>query len=138
MKKKFYCPVNGWDCPYWKNDGTCKMVDKGGIPLKNVMMPRSFGMKTMIILWKRIKSSSHLAPGSYFNAALAGLIGLMNNYAGGRAAGTRAEAAIPLSSTIWAFFLEPWLIWPHPMDSRNADRAAESASFLIWPHLVDS
>lgn len=21
--KKVYCPVNGWDCPYWKKDGTC-------------------------------------------------------------------------------------------------------------------
>lgn len=34
--KKFYCPVNGWgDCPYWrKKDGTCKMVDEGGDPVK--------------------------------------------------------------------------------------------------------
>jgi hypothetical protein len=22
---KIYCPVNGWDCPYWKEDGTCGM-----------------------------------------------------------------------------------------------------------------
>lgn len=21
--KKVYCPVNGWDCPYWQKDGTC-------------------------------------------------------------------------------------------------------------------
>ena len=28
--KKFYCPVNDWDCPYWKKDGTCKMVDGCG------------------------------------------------------------------------------------------------------------
>ena len=20
-----YCPVNGWDCPYWCYDGTCKL-----------------------------------------------------------------------------------------------------------------
>jgi hypothetical protein len=23
--KKVYCPVNGWDCPYWKKDGTCEI-----------------------------------------------------------------------------------------------------------------
>ena len=34
MKKKFYCPVNDWSCPYWKKDGTCKMVDKGDDPVK--------------------------------------------------------------------------------------------------------
>lgn len=22
---KIYCPVNGWDCPYWQKDGTCGM-----------------------------------------------------------------------------------------------------------------
>lgn len=32
--KKFYCPVNGWDCPYWKKDGTCAMVDDGDDPVK--------------------------------------------------------------------------------------------------------
>jgi len=32
--KKFYCPVNGWDCPYWKKDGTCGMVDEGYDPVK--------------------------------------------------------------------------------------------------------
>ena len=28
--KKFYCPVRGWDCPYWKKekDGTCAMVEE--------------------------------------------------------------------------------------------------------------
>jgi hypothetical protein len=26
---KFYCPVNGWDCPYWRKDGTCSMADDG-------------------------------------------------------------------------------------------------------------
>ena len=25
MPSKIYCPVNCWDCPYWKEDGTCKM-----------------------------------------------------------------------------------------------------------------
>ena len=35
MKKKkvFYCPVNAWDCPYWKDDGTCSMVDDGDDPV---------------------------------------------------------------------------------------------------------
>lgn len=32
-KKVFYCPVNGWDCPYWRKDGTCSMVDEGDNPL---------------------------------------------------------------------------------------------------------
>lgn len=32
-KKKFYCPVDGWDCPYWKEDGTCQMVDDGDDPV---------------------------------------------------------------------------------------------------------
>lgn len=32
--KKFYCPVNGWDCPYWKKDGTCAMVDESDDPVK--------------------------------------------------------------------------------------------------------
>ena len=27
--KVFYCPVNSWDCPYWKENGTCAMVDEG-------------------------------------------------------------------------------------------------------------
>lgn len=21
--EKIYCPVNGWDCPYWRKDGSC-------------------------------------------------------------------------------------------------------------------
>ena len=46
MKKKFYCPVNDWSCFYWKNDGTCKMVDEGD---KNVMTRRLFEMKITII-----------------------------------------------------------------------------------------
>ena len=32
--KKFYCPMNSWDCPYWKKDGTCAMVDEGDDPVK--------------------------------------------------------------------------------------------------------
>lgn len=33
MKKKvFYCPVNGWDCPYWEKGGTCLMVNDGDDP----------------------------------------------------------------------------------------------------------
>lgn len=31
--KKFFCPVNGWDCPYWKKDGSCSMVDDGDNPV---------------------------------------------------------------------------------------------------------
>lgn len=23
--KKVYCPVNGWDCPYWQKDGSCSL-----------------------------------------------------------------------------------------------------------------
>ena len=30
--KKFYCPENGWFCPYWKKDGSCSMVDEGMDP----------------------------------------------------------------------------------------------------------
>lgn len=34
LTKKFFCPVNGWDCPYWKkNDGSCSLVDEGCNPL---------------------------------------------------------------------------------------------------------
>ena len=28
LTKKFFCPVNGWDCPYWKEDGSCALVDE--------------------------------------------------------------------------------------------------------------
>lgn len=28
---KIYCPVNGWDCPYWQKDGSCKMLEKEGV-----------------------------------------------------------------------------------------------------------
>ncbi len=27
-KGKVFCPVNGWDCPYWKKDGSCSMIDE--------------------------------------------------------------------------------------------------------------
>ena len=33
LVKKFFCPVNGWDCPYWKKDGSCSMVDDGDNPV---------------------------------------------------------------------------------------------------------
>lgn len=33
LTKKFFCPVNGWDCPYWKEDGSCSMVDEGDNPV---------------------------------------------------------------------------------------------------------
>ena len=33
LVKKFFCPVNGWDCPYWKEDGSCSMVDDGDDPI---------------------------------------------------------------------------------------------------------
>ena len=23
----YYCPVNGWDCPYWRKDGTCELEE---------------------------------------------------------------------------------------------------------------
>lgn len=23
MEKTVYCPVNGWDCPYWRKGGVC-------------------------------------------------------------------------------------------------------------------
>ncbi len=33
MTKIFYCPVNGWDCPYFKEDNTCALVDEGDDPV---------------------------------------------------------------------------------------------------------
>lgn len=33
LTKKFFCPVNGWDCPYFKKDGSCSMVDDGDNPV---------------------------------------------------------------------------------------------------------
>ena len=32
--KKIYCPINGWDCPYWRKDGTCSMGEEEGVHLK--------------------------------------------------------------------------------------------------------
>lgn len=23
---KVFCPVNGWDCPYWEKDGSCSLT----------------------------------------------------------------------------------------------------------------
>lgn len=32
MKQEVYfCPVNGWDCPYWNKDGSCQMDEKTAI-----------------------------------------------------------------------------------------------------------
>lgn len=31
--KKFYCPANAWDCPYWKKDMTCALADEGCDPV---------------------------------------------------------------------------------------------------------
>ena len=31
--KAFYCPVNGWDCPYWNKNSTCSMVEEGIDPV---------------------------------------------------------------------------------------------------------
>lgn len=33
LTKKFFCPVNGWvECPYWKADCSCALVDEGEDP----------------------------------------------------------------------------------------------------------
>ena len=32
--KKFFCPVNGWTCPYWEKDGSCSMVNEGDNPIE--------------------------------------------------------------------------------------------------------
>ena len=34
LVKKFFCPVNGWDCPYFKEDRSCAMVDEGDNPVE--------------------------------------------------------------------------------------------------------
>ena len=34
LVKKFFCPVNGWDCPYWKKDNSCSMIDEGDNPIE--------------------------------------------------------------------------------------------------------
>lgn len=33
LTKKFFCPANEWDCPYWKEDGSCSMIDEELDPL---------------------------------------------------------------------------------------------------------
>ena len=33
MTKIFYCPVNGCDCPYFKEDNTCALVDESDDPI---------------------------------------------------------------------------------------------------------
>lgn len=27
LKPVHFCPVNGWDCPYWKDGGVCELDD---------------------------------------------------------------------------------------------------------------
>ena len=34
LTKKFFCPVNGWDCPYCKKDLSCALVDEGCDPVE--------------------------------------------------------------------------------------------------------
>ena len=34
LTKRFYCPSNAWDCPYWRKNGTCAMVDEGDDPVE--------------------------------------------------------------------------------------------------------
>lgn len=29
-KEVIYCPVNGWDCPFWRKDGSCHMMEDEG------------------------------------------------------------------------------------------------------------
>lgn len=74
-------------------------------------MPRSFGMKMMIILWKRIKSSSHFAPGSCFNAVLAGLTGLMNSYT--QVTGPLAPGPRPRSPILVPYGIFFWNLGPY-------------------------
>lgn len=33
--EKIYCPVNGWDCPYWRKNGTCSMKEEEGVHPKD-------------------------------------------------------------------------------------------------------
>lgn len=49
-KGKIYCPVNGWDCPYYK-----KVNAVLKIRWKNVMTLDIFGMQMMIIFVKMKK-----------------------------------------------------------------------------------
>lgn len=35
LVKRFFCVVNGWDCPYWEEERSfCTMVDNGDNPVK--------------------------------------------------------------------------------------------------------
>lgn len=29
--KEICCPVNGWGCPYWKENGACSMKEEEGV-----------------------------------------------------------------------------------------------------------
>ena len=43
LKKKFFCPVNGWNCPYCQDDeGSCHLVDKGYDPIGECDDARSY------------------------------------------------------------------------------------------------
>ena len=33
MKKIFYCPVDGYDCPYYNADNTCALTEMGDDPV---------------------------------------------------------------------------------------------------------
>lgn len=33
LTKKFFCPTAAFDCPYFKEDGSCSMVDDGDDPV---------------------------------------------------------------------------------------------------------
>ena len=33
LTKKFFCSANGYDCPYFKEDGSCAIVDEGDNPI---------------------------------------------------------------------------------------------------------
>lgn len=34
MKKIFYCPVNGYDCPYFREDNTCFLTEMHEDPVR--------------------------------------------------------------------------------------------------------
>lgn len=33
LVKRFFCPVNGWDCPYFEHGGACALVEQGCNPV---------------------------------------------------------------------------------------------------------
>lgn len=34
MKKIFYCPINGWDCPCFREDNTCFLTEMHEDPVR--------------------------------------------------------------------------------------------------------